>query len=109
MIGISLGPGDPQLLTFKAAAALKSCTKVFVPGEMAAELVRPYCRPEILQFPMIEDKEELERIWSKNADTVAAGGSRRLRRLCLHWGCQHLLHLQPPGKGDPAAIIPRLR
>ena len=71
MIGISLGPGDPQLLTFKAAAALKSCTKVFVPGEMAAELVRPYCLPEILQFPMIEDKEELERIWNENADTVA--------------------------------------
>ena len=71
MIGISLGPGDPQLLTFKAAAALKSCTKVFVPGEMASELVRPYCLPEILQFPMIEDKEELERIWNENADTVA--------------------------------------
>jgi len=71
LIGISLGPGDPQLLTFKAAAALKSCTKVFVPGEMAAELCRPYCIPEILQFPMIEDKEELERIWGKNADTVA--------------------------------------
>jgi precorrin-2/cobalt-factor-2 C20-methyltransferase len=71
LIGISLGPGDPQLLTFKAAAALKSCTKVFVPGEMASELVRPYCIPEILQFPMIEDKEELERIWNENADTVA--------------------------------------
>ena len=75
MIGISLGPGDPQLLTFKAAAALKSCTKVFVPGEMASELVRPYCLPEILQFPMIEDKEELERIWNKNADTVAAAAA----------------------------------
>ena len=72
MIGISLGPGDPELLTFKAAAALKSCTKVFVPGEMASELVRPYCIPEILQFPMIENKEELERIWNENADTVAA-------------------------------------
>lgn len=71
MIGISLGPGDPQLMTIKAAAALKNCTKVFVPGEMASELARPYCSPEILQFPMIEDKEELERIWCENADTVA--------------------------------------
>ncbi|MCK9440720.1 MAG: cobalt-factor II C(20)-methyltransferase [Methanothrix sp.] len=71
LIGISLGPGDPQLMTIKAAAALKNCTKVFVPGEMASELARPYCSPEILQFPMIEDKEELERIWYKNADTVA--------------------------------------
>jgi precorrin-2/cobalt-factor-2 C20-methyltransferase len=75
LIGISLGPGDPGLMTFKAAAALKSCTKVFVPGEMAAELARTYCQPEILQFPMIEDKEELERIWRKNADTVAAAAA----------------------------------
>ncbi len=59
-------------MTFKAAEALKSCKKVFVPGEMAAELARPYCDPEVLEFPMIEDPEELERIWSKNADLVAA-------------------------------------
>jgi len=75
LIGISLGPGDPGLMTFKAAAALKSCTKIFVPGEMAAELARPYCQPQILQFPMIEDKEELERIWKENADTVAAAAA----------------------------------
>ena len=75
MIGISLGPGDPGLMTFKAAAALKSCTKIIVPGEMAAELARDYCQPQILQFPMIEDKEELERIWKENADTVAAAAA----------------------------------
>jgi precorrin-2/cobalt-factor-2 C20-methyltransferase len=72
LIGISLGPGDPKLMTFKAAEALQSCKKVFVPGEMAAELARPYCDPEILEFPMIEDSEELERVWSRNADLVAA-------------------------------------
>jgi precorrin-2/cobalt-factor-2 C20-methyltransferase len=72
LIGISLGPGDPDLMTFKAASALKKCTKVFVPGEMAAELARPYCRPEMMSFPMIEDAEELERIWRENAETVAA-------------------------------------
>ena len=71
MIGISLGPGDPELLTFKAAAALTRCTKVFVPGEMAAELARPFSNPEILEFPMIEDEAELERIWRLNAETIA--------------------------------------
>ena len=75
MIGISLGPGDPGLMTLKAAAALKDCTKVFVPGEMAAELALPYCRPQILQFPMIEDKDALERIWKENADAVAAAAA----------------------------------
>jgi len=72
LIGISLGPGDPGLLTLKAAAALKECTKVFVPGEMAADLARSYSLPELLEFPMIEDQKELDRIWSKNADTVAS-------------------------------------
>jgi len=75
LIGISLGPGDPELMTFKAAAALKRCDSVFVPGEMAAELARPYSVPQILEFPMIEDKDELERIWQKNADTVAASAA----------------------------------
>lgn len=75
LIGISLGPGDPELLTLKAAAALKSCSRVFVPGEMAADLVRPYAQPELLDFPMIQDQGELERIWKKNAAIVAEAAS----------------------------------
>jgi precorrin-2/cobalt-factor-2 C20-methyltransferase len=71
LIGISLGPGDQELMTFKAVAALKKCIKVYVPGEMAASLARPYCVPEILDFPMIEDLKELEEIWLKNANTIA--------------------------------------
>ncbi len=58
-------------MTFKAADALKSCLKIFVPGEMAAELAKPYCKPEILEFPMIDDPDMLEEIWSRNADIVA--------------------------------------
>ncbi|MDD1742187.1 MAG: cobalt-factor II C(20)-methyltransferase [Methanotrichaceae archaeon] len=77
LIGISLGPGDPEMLTFKAAKALRTCYKVFVPGEMAAELSRPYCSPELLVFPMIDDNHELERIWIENADIVANFASRR--------------------------------
>jgi precorrin-2/cobalt-factor-2 C20-methyltransferase len=76
LIGISLGPGDPELMTIKAAACLKRCSKVFVPGELAAELARPYCLPEILNFPMIEDELELERIWQRNADIVAGFAAR---------------------------------
>jgi precorrin-2/cobalt-factor-2 C20-methyltransferase len=72
LIGVSLGPGDPSLLTLKAVDSLKSCQKVFVPGEMAAVLAKPYCSPEILDFPMIEDENQLDEIWSKNADIVAS-------------------------------------
>jgi len=71
LIGISLGPGDPELLTFKAAFALGKCHKVFVPGDLAKDLASPYCSPEVLEFPMIEDREELARIWAENARLVA--------------------------------------
>ncbi|NYT01952.1 MAG: cobalt-factor II C(20)-methyltransferase [Methanosarcinales archaeon] len=71
LIGVSLGPGDPGLLTLKAVEALRRSARVYVPGELAGELARPYCQPEVLDFPMIEDQEMLEEIWSRNADLVA--------------------------------------
>lgn len=71
LIGISLGPGDPGLLTLNAVEALQNSSKIFVPGELAADLARAYCKPEILDFPMIGDEAKLEEIWSRNADIVA--------------------------------------
>ncbi len=76
LMGVSLGPGDPELLTRKAEKALAASEKVFVPGEMAADLVRPYADPEILEFPMISDKDRLQEIWAENADRVASFASR---------------------------------
>ena len=78
LIGVSLGPGDPELITRKAERALAAANKVFVPGEMAADLVRRYAEPELLDFPMISDKRRLLEIWAENADRVAswaAGGA----------------------------------
>jgi precorrin-2/cobalt-factor-2 C20-methyltransferase len=78
LIGVSLGPGDPELITRKAERALAAADKVFVPGEMAADLVRRYAEPELLDFPMISDKRKLLEIWAENADRVAswaAGGA----------------------------------
>ena len=77
LIGVSLGPGDPELLTRKAEKALAAAEKVFVPGEMAADLVRPFADPEILEFPMISDKKKLQEIWAENADRVASFASRK--------------------------------
>ncbi|HOK58807.1 MAG TPA: cobalt-factor II C(20)-methyltransferase [Methanothrix sp.] len=72
LVGVSLGPGDPGLLTLRAIDVLRTSEKVFAPGELAAELARPYCEPEILDFPMTDDLERLEEIWERNADTVAS-------------------------------------
>lgn len=71
LIGVGLGPGSPDLLTLAAIKALKESSKVFVPGKLAAKLVEPYARAEILDFPMIRDKEELRKLWENNAQIVA--------------------------------------
>ncbi|MDD2638773.1 MAG: cobalt-factor II C(20)-methyltransferase [Methanothrix sp.] len=65
------------MLTRKAEKALASAEKVFVPGEMAADLVMPFAEPEILEFPMISDKDRLREIWEKNADLVASWATGR--------------------------------
>ncbi len=78
LIGVGLGPGDPQLLTLKAIETLKKSDKVYVPGRMAAELVEPYADAQILDFPMIRDYETLNDIWKKNADQIAGHAKRSM-------------------------------
>ncbi len=71
LVGVGLGPGDPELLTLAAVKALKESMKVYVPGKLAAELVEPYAKAEILDFPMVKDKAKLSKLWEKNAEIVA--------------------------------------
>jgi precorrin-4/cobalt-precorrin-4 C11-methyltransferase len=71
LIGVGLGPGDPELLTLAAIKALKNSRKVYVPGKLAAELVAPYAKAEFLDFPMIKDEVKLLQLWEKNAEIVA--------------------------------------
>lgn len=71
LIGVGLGPGDPELLTLKAIDALKNSNKVYVPGRLAAELVAPYADCEILEFPMTKDNQVLNEVWNRNAEIVA--------------------------------------
>lgn len=71
LIGVGLGPGDPELLTLKAVDILKRSDIVFVPGRLAAELVEPYAEPHLLEFPMTKDKMVLQSYWEENAELVA--------------------------------------
>ena len=77
LIGVGLGPGDPELLTLKAVEVLKNSDKVYVPGRLAKDLVAPYVDAEILEFPMIRDIEVLNTLWKENADKVAKEAKRR--------------------------------
>jgi len=71
LIGVGLGPGNPDLLTLLAVKKLKESRMVFVPGKLAEKLVAPYAKAQILDFPMIQDKVELSKLWDKNARIVA--------------------------------------
>ena len=80
--GMGVGPGDPELLTVKAASVLGRCPHVVVPkakaegGSVALEIAGRYVHAgaEVheLVFPMTMDKAELARSWKQSAQTIAA-------------------------------------
>ena len=86
LIGIGVGPGDTELVTLKAAKVLKSVPVVFSPKSskekesIALSIVRQileerkdYKRLMIVEpiFPMIENKKELEKIWTSASELIA--------------------------------------
>jgi len=71
LIGLGLGPGNPDLLTLRAVRLLESADAVFVPGRIASALVAPWREAEILEFPMTDDEEEIRRCMARNADRIA--------------------------------------
>ena len=86
LIGIGVGPGDTELLTLKACKVLKSVPVIFSPKSakekesIALSIVRPiiekrsdYKRLMVVEpiFPMIEDKDELKRVWANAAEMIS--------------------------------------
>lgn len=78
--GIGVGPGDPELLTIKAARVLGQVDAVIAPkGEKtedstALDIARPYLPKEAqvirLTFPMVNDPQELNRAWEENKEVI---------------------------------------
>jgi precorrin-2/cobalt-factor-2 C20-methyltransferase len=81
IVCIGCGPGDPDLVTVKAATFLKNADTIFAPTSregrpsIALSIVRKYLSASVeivdLIFPMVKDKEKLERYWKMNADQIA--------------------------------------
>jgi len=84
VIGIGVGPGDPELITVKAAKTLATVDVVCVPKarndkmSTALTMIQPILKerkkqPEILDliFPMTKEGPALKRAWMTNAKKVA--------------------------------------
>ena len=80
LIGVGVGPGDPELLTVKGMRVLRDADEVFVPvadtGEMgrAEATVREYVdgqRITRLLFALSDDTEARERNWTNAATEVS--------------------------------------
>jgi precorrin-2/cobalt-factor-2 C20-methyltransferase len=57
LYGIGLGPGDRKLITLKAVEVIKAADEVIVPGTMAYNLIKNFCKARIVEFPMRRGKE----------------------------------------------------
>ncbi len=53
LIGVSLGPGDPELLTIRGKRVIEESDEVIVPGRLAERIVRHFRDDvRVVEFPM---------------------------------------------------------
>ena len=83
LIGIGVGPGDPDLLTVKAVKAIQDADIIMCPASkedrpsialsIVSSLIDKSKNQEIIKliFPMTKDKDVLEETWKKNAKIMA--------------------------------------
>ena len=80
LYGIGVGPGDPDLVTLKAAKILSRVDIVFAAAStrnhhsLAKDIARPHVPAttpiEMLKFPMTRDKKQTHDAWKMHASTI---------------------------------------
>ncbi len=65
LYALSLGPGDPELITLKALRIIKSVDKIYVPGRYAYNIVKRYRKPTLLEVPMGKGKDFMMKVADK--------------------------------------------
>jgi precorrin-2/cobalt-factor-2 C20-methyltransferase len=96
LYGIGVGPGDPDLITLKAARILNTVDVVFAASStknahsQAVEIARPHLRESVpvrmIPFPMTRDKDDMESAWEKNAMEIIATLEKGLNAVFLTLG-----------------------
>ncbi len=82
LTAVGLGPGDPELVTYKGLRAIEAADLIFVPrsqdGEqsLALRIAQPWLHPERqqvveLSLPMTRNPSELIPAWQSAADQIA--------------------------------------
>ena len=83
LIGIGVGPGDPELLTVKAVKAIHNADIILCPASnenrpsialsVVSSIIDKSKNQEIIKliFPMTKDKDVLEQTWKRNAKIMA--------------------------------------
>ena len=82
LYGIGVGPGDPDLITIKAAKILNEVDIVFAAAStknkhslavnIAREHIPESATVKMLRFPMTRDKNETRKAWKEHAFTIIA-------------------------------------
>lgn len=83
LIGIGVGPGDPELLTVKAVKAIQNADIIMCPASnedrpsialsVVSSIIDESKNQKIIKliFPMTKDKDVLEQTWKRNAKIMA--------------------------------------
>ncbi len=83
LVGIGVGPGDPELLTVKAVKAIHNADIIMCPASnedrlsialsVVSSIIDKSKNQKIIKliFPMTKDKDVLEQTWKRNAKIMA--------------------------------------
>jgi precorrin-2/cobalt-factor-2 C20-methyltransferase len=81
VVCVGCGPGDPELLTVKAASLLKNADVIYAPTaregkpSIALSIVQKYVNVTAkivdLIFPMVKNREQTRLYWRRNAEQIA--------------------------------------
>ncbi|MCW1967021.1 MAG: precorrin-2 C(20)-methyltransferase [Anaerolineae bacterium] len=104
LTAVGLGPGDPELITVKGAAALSRASLIFVPQSTSGErsialgIAKHYLNPRqriiSLPLPMTRNSAALNAAWRNAADTIAQA----------FYDCVEQLKQEQTTQNDHAAI-----